>query len=174
MSTYEVHEAALRAALAEHGFEGRDHTGAAIGGRVWWSILLYCDEESHNREKPWDIGDFQLIVDHGYPLPVWSYQQRGRRRRSGGYRRRSGTSAFDTNAQHLIGNRLLPNLHNAGEFDISKVDVRYPLRCGKCDLSLPWRRRHMRGEDKLQIELDKRAIAGVSQVALSELVAILK
>jgi len=142
-----------------------------LPGRAW-SVEVYCQEQSH-AERPYDIGKFYLRIFSGYPVELWAWEPRRRRHRRGRSaalrrQRQQGTSVFHPGPQHLIGDTLLPEVHN-GKF--RGVEMRYPLKCNACNLSLPWRQVRPREEDRLQIELDKRAIAGLSRVALSELVA---
>lgn len=179
MNEYQDHEAAVRAALGHHGDYVRDpKTGIPVSPiRQTWLILVYCREESH-AAKRWEIGDFWLRVPPSADaVPFWQWQPRRirHRKRAGQPRQQTGTHAFPP-GQHLIGTRLLPSHSDSSPHDLARaeglrVESRYPLKCSMCDLSLPWRQNLERYEDPLQIELDKRAIAGVSQVALAELVA---
>jgi hypothetical protein len=167
MSTcYKQHEEDVLAALA--GTEGK------------WSILVYCQQPSHERR---DVTAFRINVDPpgGIPpglrsasiserLPFWDAadwfvspqgDERQRRRRD-----RRPTRQF------MLNDRPVGHRHFVSDW--SKVDTRYPLRCRKCDLSIPRRRRAVRSEDDLQIALDKLAMIGRAEVSLSELEAIVK
>lgn len=172
-----VGEAAVRAALATHGKFLDD----GLGGKSW-AIAIFCQEASH-AEKRWDIGQFYLRVHPGYPVPSWNWEPTGKRGRGGqaGARRavrragQPGMSAFVSGPQYLIGDRPVPQIHRTGEFVGRGVEERYPLKCGLCNLSAPRRRRRglSRNDDLLQVALDEYAIAGVSQIPLRVLVAIL-
>ena len=144
---YREHENAVQTALAPH--EGK------------WSILVYCDDESH--EKHWDIAEFRITTNpySSDGLSFWMYHQRGRKRQ------RRGESVLNINQQHLAGDRYMSQPRQFG-ISVSQADVRYPLKC-KCGESLPWRRANIRADDRLQIELDKLAIVGASRIALSAL-----
>jgi hypothetical protein len=160
---YELHEAAVRSALA---------------GRNIWSIMIYCHEPSHS-DKPWDIDTFRLILSsQSAPLPFWEAHSVRTVRRDG-----RAAIAARRNEQYLSGNRQrqIQQLPSEAPVVPDDVDIRYPLRCKKCDLSIPRRRRRIRQEDDLQIALDKVLVAdagrgippGESRVSLTELGAIL-
>jgi hypothetical protein len=151
------HSAAVRAALTP-----------SDDGHGRWTILVYCDDESH--EKPWNIGEFRIttqLCDEW--LSFWMYHERGARRRYKHQLNRGETSVVNFNEQHLApGDRFMRKPREFGT-SVEQADVRYPLRCPKCGLSMPWRRHSVRREDALQNALDDLAIAGESDVALSVL-----
>ncbi|ORA13573.1 hypothetical protein BST16_13985 [Mycobacterium asiaticum DSM 44297] len=114
-------------------------------------IEVYCKESSHS-EKRWRVGTFERHEGHA----EW---------RIDAHLTRGGQ-------QHtLIGNRRLPAVFLA---DGNEPDerVRYPLRCGRCDLSVPISEGSARMR-RLQSALDQLARAGVSEISLSGLITIL-
>lgn len=183
MSVYEEHEAAVRAALLMHGRVSHDEV---FGRIVCWSVEVYCQEPSHT-EKRWEIGTF-ILEDLGpnHPLNSWLWRPRAKRHRAGkGNRERerlwraSEDKLATPGPQILIGDTPLPQNRDYGSSP-NATRWRYPLKCGSCGLSLPWSDRSIdvdtgestnRGADRLQIELDKLAIAGAPDVPLSRLVA---
>jgi hypothetical protein len=174
-------EQAVCAAVTKHGCEMElpDY-----GPCLHWCVMVVCREPSH--EKPREIGTFTLVFDPDLirefnegsecSLPPWEYRQRKRRRRAvAAYNRRRPDGQYETfadDAQYLVGNRLLPHVGDGSE-NHAGFEIRYPLRCGACDLSVPWRWRQPqhRSEDELQLLLDEYAIAGKGEITLSAIVA---
>jgi hypothetical protein len=194
--TVDRHEQAVYAALAEHGHGVSLPRLASLvkainavvdPGSKGWFVDVYCREPSHD-EKCWNIGTFTIVIGPGAPsalpfelqmtgsLPRWRFVPKSHSRSRGRLRehriQKGDTSRFSTNAQHLVGDRLVPKLHEPGEFT-SEVDERYPLKCGACDLSVPWRQSASRRDDALQLLLDDYAIAGVSEIPLRVIAATL-
>jgi hypothetical protein len=149
-----AHSADVRAALPTTG-----------DGHGRWTILVYCDAESH--EKPRNVGEFRIVTAlHDEWLSFWTYHPRGRdhKRRLMRRIRRGVDTVANTNHQNLVDDRLMRK-PSAGDV----ADRRYPLRCGACGDSLPWRRASVRREDALELALDKLAINGVSEISLGGL-----
>lgn len=169
----QAHEDAVRTALAAHG-QG--------------SIEVYCQEKSHEDER-WDMGRFELeTVGPDEPLGIWIWCPRASRRR-GGRKNRSRRDklleagyepASSNGPQLLFGNWPVPQHVHDPESSPEPIRIRHPLKCGRCDLSLPRRDRSLddtgaravsRNEDRLQIVLDILLIAGVPKISLSALAA---
>jgi hypothetical protein len=117
-------------------------------------IEVYCQEASH-AEKRWRIGTFERLEgdDHWH---MDAHLARGGQK------------------QTVSGSRRLPLVLTANPAEADRIMAaareRYPLRCRRCTLELPISdgSATMR---RLQSMLDKLALAGVSEVPLSALIA---
>jgi hypothetical protein len=122
-----------------------------------YEIELYCREPSH-AEKRWNICKFiGTIGDDGEPT---------------GWMPEEFFLAQSVPRQMLEGTRLLPFvvMHEIGEDFAQPPEARWPLRCEKCNLSVPVRA-GTAAFDRLMDALNKLAAHGVPEISLATLAA---
>jgi hypothetical protein len=123
-----------------------------------YEIQLYCQEPSH-AEKCWNVCRFFGRIDEdGEP--------------SGGWMIDFLSADQPIKRQMLAGNRRLPHVIIGDESDCDEKSLagRWPLRCRKCNLSVPIREGTAMF-DRLMSMLDELARHGVSEVSLAAIAA---
>jgi hypothetical protein len=116
-----------------------------------YEIQLYCREPSH-AQKRWNICKFVGGIDGWVPDFIF---------------------AQSVPRQMMVGTRRLPGIVITETDEELPAEGRWPLRCRKCNLSMPVREGTAR-YDRLVSALNELARHAVSEISLSALAATVR